>query len=422
MNKNLKNTLIAISAIMMSAVVFLGGYLVGRSAFDKDIETVNYILGMYKKYYYEETNDLVGVIENALLDKYSEYYTKEEYDVVKKTSLGKRSGVGLSFYSNSNKIMRAVNNSPAGFAGIKPNGVLVAIDYNGKRTTIDTTEERNKAFSAIPDDTEFSLIIDYDGVRQSYAVKKEEYTETFVTYYDETGEYGFTGKSGSISYARTGDNQEYPLGGKNKTGVIKYTGFSGLGRGNEGSAGQFKKALDTFKENGKTVLILDLRNNGGGYMNILESVSAHLIDAEKASKQLVSYAIYKDKKKSSFYSEAVDYSDYNYEKIIILANENSASASEALMGAVLDYDKNSIVTVIVEKSYREGKPVYKTYGKGIMQSTYTRITGEAIKLTTAKIYWPKTGISIHDIGINPDLDERIIGSDNAFYDALSLSR
>ncbi len=420
MNKKLKNTLIVIAAVMTSAVIFLGGYLVGKNTFDKDIETVNYIITMYKKYYYEETDDLVGVIENALLDKYSEYYTKEEYDVIKKTSLGKRSGVGIAFYSGTNKIIRTVNNSPAQFAGIKAGGVLVGVEYNGSRTNISDSTERDDAFSAIPDDTEFSLIIDYDGVRYSYTVKKEEYTETFVTFYDQSGEYGFTGNSGSITYERLGDNVDYPLEGKNNVGVIRYSGFSGLGSGIEGSAGQFKKALETFKENGKTVLILDLRNNGGGYMDILESVSAHLIDAENGSKQLVSYAIYKDGNRSSFYSEAVDYSDYNFEKIIILANENSASASEALMGAVLDYDKNKIVNVIVEKSYLNGEAVYKTYGKGIMQSTYTRLTGEAIKLTTAKIYWPKTDISIHGVGLTPTLDDRIIGSSNAFYDALSL--
>lgn len=422
MNGKIKKIIIACTSVLVAVAVFFGGYLVGRNAFDKDIETINYILEMYKKYYYEESDDIVGLVEDALLDKYSQYYTKEEYDVVKKSSLGNRSGVGLSFYSDSNKIMSVINNSPAQLAGVKSGGTLEGISYNGAYIGITTPASRNEAFSQIPDGATFEMSVNYDGTIKKYALEKSEYTETFVTYYDESGEYGFRGDSGSIDYVKIGDNVDYPLGENDKVAVIKYTSFSGLGKGNEGSDGQFRTALASFKEAGKTMLILDIRNNGGGYMTILEAISAHLIDAEKGSKNLVSYAIYKDEKRSSFYSEPVDYADYGFEKIVILANENSASASEALMGAVLDYDKNKIVNVVLEKSYLQGNPVYKSYGKGIMQSTYTRITGEAIKLTTAKIYWPKSNISIHGVGLTPDLDERIIGSDNAFYDALSLCK
>ena len=103
------------------------------------------------------------------------------------------------------------------------------------------------------------------------------------------------------------------------------------------------------------------------------------------------------------------------EKIVFLANSGSASASEALMGSVLDYDKFSganCTRVILDATYENGKEVFRSYGKGIMQSTITNArTGEALKLTTAKLYWPLSGISIHGVGLTPELDERIFASD-----------
>ena len=80
----------------------------------------------------------------------------------------------------------------------------------------------------------------------------------------------------------------------------------------------------------------------------------------------------------------------------VLANKNTASASECLIGALLYYgDLLTKEKVILEE---DATGVAKTYGKGIMQSTYILTNGGAFKLTTAKIYWPDATTSIHGIG------------------------
>lgn len=422
MTKTKKIITVVLSCVFFVATFFIG-FLIGRGTIDEDVATFNYIITHYKKYYYEEADDIIGVIEDALLDKYSEYYTKEEYEIVKSTSKGEREGVGFSYDKTTNTITQVLGNSPAKRAGVKEGGVIVGAGLSKDAIKTPSTELLlSDILSEIPANVDFVFRVDYDGDVRDYIVKKQKYLQTFVSYYDESGEYGFTGEN-DISFVKIGENLDYPLGDIKKTAVIKYTGFSGLSGGLKGSAGQFKKALEKFKDSGKTNLILDIRNNGGGYMSILSSVASHLINAESGEKKLVSYATYKDGKRDDFLSEVVDYSDYGFEKIIILANENSASASEALIGAVLDYDKDKIVNVILDASILNGEVVYKTYGKGIMQSTYDNIlTGEAIKLTTAKIYWPKSNKSIHGVGVTVSTDDRVLNAEepNGFYDALKL--
>lgn len=423
MSKKKKIISCAVALLLLCGTFFIG-YFVGKGTLDGDLRAINYIITSYKKYYYEQSDDIIGLIEDALLDQYSEYYTKEEYKAVEKTSQGEREGVGFSYDKVTHEIIQVVGNSPAKKAGVKEGGIILGAGLNkGDITYISKADTLDDILSEIPVNVDFILRVSYGTEVRDYTVRKEEYLQTFVSYYDESGEYGFSDVSGKVSFERIGDNEAFPLGDLTDTAVIKYAGFSGLGSGLNGSSGQFAKALEVFKQKGKSKLILDIRNNGGGYMSILSSVASHLINAEKGSKKLVQYAVYNDGSKGSFYSDAVDYSDYGFEKIIILANENSASASEALIGAVLDYDEDKIVNVILDSSTKDGEVVYKTYGKGIMQTTYKDVAfGGAIKLTTAKIYWPISNKSIHGAGVTKDIDLRVVNAtfDDGFYDALKL--
>ena len=135
----------------------------------------------------------------------------------------------------------------------------------------------------------------------------------------------------------------------------------------------------------------------------MQAVVPHFIDAAAGSRPLVSLARFKDGSEQKFRSESVDYSSYGFEKIVILANDGTASASEAFIGAALDYDAKKIVSVVLEESEYYG--AYRTYGKGIMQTTFENFaTGEAIKLTTAKIYWPVSGECVHGVGITKNIE------------------
>ena len=180
----------------------------------------------------------------------------------------------------------------------------------------------------------------------------------------------------------------------------------------------------------KKKLIVDLRSNGGGFMSIMGDVASHFVGVKNGSKVLCAKAVYKDGKVDKFTTPAVDYADYGFEKIIFLANSNTASASEALIGACLDYDYKNVVRVVLSQTKKDEKYVYATYGKGIMQTTFENPFGkDAIKLTTAKIYWPVSEVCIHGVGITKNLQafkDKIIEApyiENADYEliaALSL--
>ena len=169
----------------------------------------------------------------------------------------------------------------------------------------------------------------------------------------------------------------------------------------ETSAGQFNYAMKHFAQTNKKNLILDLRNNGGGFLSILTSIVSHFISDNNTSTPIISYAENKEgNKMAEYFSQPTKKSKYNFENIIVLVNSGSASASEALVGAMLDYDRENVLKVVVEGN----NGVYSSYGKGIMQDTIVaKNNRQALKLTTAKIFWPLSGISIHKIGINKSI-------------------
>lgn len=420
-NKTAKRIISAVVAVLLIVASFAGGYFTRYATEDKEIRSIRYILDCYKKYYYFEQDDVVDIIAGALLDQYSDYYTKEEYELVEKASKGQREGIGVSVGVATVEIKEVTGNSPAEKAGIKAGGKIVSVNGN---TVVDYNDFSN-LLNAIEPYTDLSLGVDYGGETKYFTLQKQEYTQTYVFYHDDNVYSHFT-TNGSGKVVKTNDNltTDTDIIDDKDTGYIRlsmFYGFTGESYVNQwknnlmGAAGQFYSALQTFKQNGKHNLIVDLRGNGGGYVIIAQSIAAHLLESKTTKTPLFSVQAYKDGKKEKYYTANTDYSDYAFEKIIFLADENSASASEMLMGAVLDYDaKNgtNIVNVVLEQSLdANGNPVYKSYGKGIMQEHITNyITGEVVVMTVAKLFWPVSGISIHGVGLTHDLDERIIES------------
>ena len=96
-----------------------------------------------------------------------------------------------------------------------------------------------------------------------------------------------------------------------------------------------------------------------------------------------------------------------------MIDEDTASASEALVGAIYVYSTkiNFNLKVIISSSILNGEKVYKSYGKGIMQTTYPNVDGSAVKLTTAKLYWPISNVSIHGVGITTSIIPTAINAD-----------
>ena len=419
MTKTAKKILISIIIIVIAIGSFFGGYALSYYAMDEDLRAIHDLVTKYKKYYYYDDGDLVKDIADTILDEYSTYYTKEEYTAIINSAKGNYKGIGLSFNASTLEVTQIVGNSPAEKAGIKVGGILTAIDAGTGYINISTSSDLNSVLNAISDDKDFKMKIKYGDNYEEFTVAKKDYKRTYVHYYDNSGYYGFNDLSGEMNMSKLSDETVIT----NQTvGYLIYDSFNGTENNLNGSAKQIEKVLEKFKNDGKQSIIIDLRDNGGGYMDILSKVSSHFIDAGDGEKARISVAKDKYGNEEVFYSTKCNYSEYNFKNIIILANENSASASEAFIGAVLDYDKSDIVKVLVSSSVLGGEKVYKTYGKGIMQSTYVNLDGSAVKLTTAEIFWPISYTSIHKVGVIGRDSGKILGveKEKALVKALEL--
>ena len=427
----LKKVLYSLTAFAVALVVFFGGFWTAKLTADKDLKELEFILSVYKKNYYDidEEKDLVGLFADELLkdDKFSEYYTKEQFAEIKRSDAGNREGVGVAL-DKSGRVVTVIGNSPAYRAGVKENGVITGVKAVGASGFIKVNgdEEIGEKLAEFKPDEQFILEVDYDGKKQEHTIKRSAYLQTYVKYYSFSGEYAFLSDDGKIvEFSRMGDNTRYPLSGSEneKIAVIDYDGFSGNGAGLTGSVGQFEKALEKFGEEGKETLIVDLRDNGGGFVNIMLSV-ASMLTTERNGEKLVGMVVKESGGNTERYvMPKASGQKYGVKNVIFLANDGSASASEALMGCLLDYDTDSSVRVILEKSVdTAGEAVYKTYGKGVMQTTFTSLTGSALKLTTAKLFFPVSGKCIHGVGLTPALDTRVVAEteDGCFLDALKL--
>ncbi len=399
---------------VMVIAVFTAGYLTHYFSMDKNLQSINFLLTAYRNNYYKaEEGDLTDLIVDALMDDYSEFYTKEEYQNVINSGNGGREGFGFSI--SGLNFTQVSWNSPAEKAGLKPGDLLKGYKINDQNsyTTATTDSDFTNLISALSSSDKVYLLVERNSQQFELGIQKAEYTETYVRYVDASGSYGFLGEGENIAFEKIEDLNVQVASG---WAYLKFSRFNGRLEGLAGATGQFERALTQFKNNGNKKIIIDLRSNGGGYMSILCDIASHLCyDGESDGKRLVCQtAVYKDGREEKFYTKATDYLSYGFEKIVFLANSGSASASEALMGAVLDYDKksgNNVVNVVLDATETGGKTVYKTYGKGIMQSTITNTyTGEALKLTTAQIYWPVYGQTIHGVGLTPETDSRILAT------------
>jgi carboxyl-terminal processing protease len=155
--------------------------------------------------------------------------------------------------------------------------------------------------------------------------------------------------------------------------------------------------MDKFRADGKKNLVLDLRGNGGGYVKIASSIASYFCKNATGKRPVIAvedYGEYQAKTKA----DGNYYNDYfsSNSRICVLADVNTASASETLIGAMLDYGTISYGDICLS----ELSGVCKTYGKGIIQTTYPLLFGgDVVKLTTAVIRWPISNHCIHGRGI-----------------------
>lgn len=341
---------------LMTATAFVDKYYY----VDKKLLAIESVLNTYYVGDIDQSKLQEGIYKGFVAgvgDAYTNYYTVDEYTSFKEKSSGTYAGIGIQMTidktDNTIIVTNVFEGSPAETAGVKKEDKI--IKAAGKTVTGDDFETVPKLVKGEPG-TEVTLII--------YRPSEEQ-----------TFEYTLVREN--ISYP-TVSSRMLP----DDLGYIQITQFE------EVTYDQFKEALVEIENLGAKGLILDLRNNPGGLLNITEKIADELVP-----EGIVVSTKDKDGKGSEYYADT----EYSKLPIVILVNSNSASASEVLAGALKDYNRAKLV----------GET---TFGKGVVQSIVPLRDGSALKLTTAQYFTP-SGVCIQGIGIDPDYEVRLSAED-----------
>ena len=399
--KKQKRTGKIILSVVLAILLFLSGGVASWFLLDSQTRSFLKVKFLIDNFYYEDIDDedfydvVFDAINYNLLDAYSQYYTADEFEAVQSQATGARSGLGLSFAVNAQagdelKIVRVSGNSPAEAAGLKVGMRITAI---GKE---ETQLQECKTFD------EFALLLgEYetgepfyikllDGqTEKTVAVSKQAFVENYVFYRSNDSAYRFTGAHATL----------LTEGGDPLTALGEDTAYILLTEFNGSAVEEFDKAMSVFRKEGKKNLVLDLRGNGGGDLNILCDIAKYFCKNSNAKKPVVAIGAYQNYEEKFKASDNVYYDYFSKEsRICVLADSGTASASEALIGCMSDYGALSYADICLS----ERGNVAKTYGKGIMQMTIPLLFGkDALKITVAKILWPVSGNCIHGRGILP---------------------
>ena len=321
----------------------------------KGSNKIEEVISIIQSKYMEDVdvNKLVdGAIDgifNSIEDNYTRYISKEEYEEMLKEGTEEYVGIGVHISKSAKTgnmvVISVMPNSPAKEAGILSGDIVLSID--GKEVTNDNYSESVADLKG-KEGTVATIVIQRGEQKLEKTVARRKITANNV-------------ESSVIN---------------NKIGYIRILEFE------NNIYNQFKAEYDDLLNNKKvTGLIIDVRNNPGGIVSETAKIADLLCGEGK-----ILETVYRDGSKKVYMSDK----NKSTVPIVVLVNENSASASEILAGAIKDLKQGTLV----------GKT---TFGKGIVQSIVPLSDGAAVSVTTAK-YYTASGIEIHGNGIKPDIE------------------
>ena len=322
-------------------------------------EDVNEIIKVYDNLvneYYDDVDKnelIIGAISgmmNSLNDPYSVYIDPDYADTFNDELTGSFIGIGVEIvlYENSLPIVvNVLNDTPASSAGIMVNDLLYKInDKDISNFSIDDITSMIKEGNI---NEEVKITVLRDNIEKEFVLKRKkiEIESVFVNYYN------------------TGDNM---------IGIITISKFA------KNSLSQFEKIYNEALDNNVDSLIIDVRNNNGGYLSVAKNISSLFLDKGSIVYQTI------DNENIEVVKSEVD---KKIDKdVVLLVNENTASAAEVFVSALKD---NLGVYVVGAK----------TYGKGTIQKLVELFDDSYIKYTVQKLLTPK-GNEINGVGILPD--------------------
>ena len=358
--------------IMIVAMVGLFWYYTGRpSSMFEFFRTLEII-----ESHYAEDVDKIAIFDGALKgmvstlgDRHSTYLDADLYKDFSAQMSGTYAGIGVYIASTDDGILIAgvMEGSPAEEAGLQRGDILVSIDGT---SVADYKLADVSQHIRGPVDTSVDLVVRRDGEEKSFTVQRRQIHVPTVA-------------------GKMVDGTD--------VGYIRIAVFS------EGTADDFTKEFTKLREQGMNKLILDLRDNPGGIVEQAVGVASNFVPPDST---IVSYTE-QDGKVDQYTAQGTE----DPIPLVVLVNENSASASEIIAGAVQDMKLGPIVGV-------------KTYGKGTVQGVFPVDSSSAVKVTVAK-YRTTNGREIDGVGIEPDIVVPLTPSDpedSQFEKALEIIR
>ena len=333
---------------------------------DEEINFMKQVMLYIKENYSENLNidDLIkgayqGIFE--VLDPYSTYYSKDAFDNFVQSVSGEYSGIGVTVTTKDNQcvVVAPMPDSPAYKAGILAGDIIVEV--NGSDVSSKTSDHIVTLLKGEPK-TKVTVGVKRQGITE---ILRFELTRDII----KIDSVSYEMKDKSIAYIR----------------ILSFDSNTG---------DEFKEALQKARKENAKALIIDIRDNGGGYINTALEVAEQIVPEgpmmhfEKQGEITDTYYSF---------SPQIDL------PVAVLVNSGTASASEILAGAIQDSKSGVIIGT-------------KTFGKGSAQQSLDLANGDGMKLTIAHFLTPNKN-KIHGIGITPDII--VENKNNAQYENLA---
>lgn len=342
----------SVVSAVTAGIIVTNNYNLSYSDLSNDKELTDFIKAYSNivNNYYEDVDkekmldSALNAMLNYLGDNYTTYLTDEQRKALEESLQGTYQGIGVEI-NKDRVITKVTKNGPAEAAGLQAGDKFMSID--GTKLN-DTDGNAVGLLIRGTDKKAVDIVVDRNGEELTFNVKIGTIEEPAIVY----------------------GMQE------NNIGYIQISKFS------RPLTSQMENALKELEANGMEKLIIDLRNNTGGYLDSAETTASLFLKKGK-----LIYSLEDKNSKEDYYDQTETSRDY---PIVVLINNNSASSAEILAAAL----KDSYGAVLVGQT---------SYGKGKVQQTYDMKDGGMAKFTSARWLRP-TGDCIDKKGIKPDFE------------------